>query len=221
MSSEWKISTCVGNTWPLIFPDIYFHSWAQRWPAPPVQDAEDKCQPHPLEAFYAYMHIGNQIYLAYHILRLKCPSFRSALIALCHPPHHCHLIELENGRIVCWIFNGRIKKQVSLILFISYVFSAALCLPTYCAAKFPKSICSSYCENNELVHVMQGLFYSCQIVLYILIVLRLGSAGHLGAHASSAVGNRSRNLREQSLPLHKEQKGFGFKVLPFHWLIYS
>lgn len=106
------MSTCVGSTRPLIFPDIYSHSWAQGWPAPPVQDAEDKCQPHPLEASYAYMHIGNQIYLTYHTLRFECPSFRRALIALCHPTS-CHLIELENVKRVCCIFNAR-KNQLSL-----------------------------------------------------------------------------------------------------------
>lgn len=103
---EWKMSTCVGSTQPLIFSDIYSHSWAQGWPAPPVLDAEDKCQPHPLEASCAYMHIGNQIRLAYHTLRLECPSFRRALIALCHPTSHHHLIGSENGGIVCCIFNG-------------------------------------------------------------------------------------------------------------------
>lgn len=102
---EWKMSICVGSTWPLIFSDIYSHSWAQGWPAPPVVDAEDKCQPHPLEASYAYMHIGNQIHLAYHTLRLECPSFRRALIALCHPTSHHHLMELEKGRTVYCIFN--------------------------------------------------------------------------------------------------------------------
>lgn len=125
------------------------------------------------------MHIGNQIYLTYHTLRFECPSFRRALIALCHPTS-CHLIELENVKRVCCIFNAR-KKPTKLNGFTSSAFSAVLCLPTCCAAKFPRSICSSYCENTELVHVMQGLFYPCQIVLYILIVLRLGSTNHSGA----------------------------------------
>lgn len=132
------MSTCMGSTRPLIFPDIYSHSWAQGWPAPPVRDAEDKCQLHPLEASYAYMHIGNQIYLAYHTLRLECPSLRRALIALCLPTSHCHLIELKNGRIVCCIFNER-KKKLSLT--VSHHLPSVLCFvsPRVVLPNFPRA----------------------------------------------------------------------------------
>lgn len=107
------------------------------------------------------------------------PIPQTCIDSLCLPTSHCHLIELKNGRIVCCIFNGRKKSKLNS--FTSSAFSAVLCLSTCCAAKFPKSICSSYCENTELVHVMPELFYPCQMVLYILIVLGLGFTNHSGA----------------------------------------
>lgn len=161
-TGEWEVSTWVGSTWPLILPDIYFHSWAQRWPAPPVLEAEDKCQPHPWK-------------LSLHtcILEIKSIWHIPHGGSCTHPSeeHWSHsatplaiaIWVLGNERGVCCIFNGIKKQQQQYItIFTSSGFCTGLCAHTHGAAKFPKSICSSYCENNELMCVVQEHFYLCQ-----------------------------------------------------------
>lgn len=142
------MSTCVDSTRPLIFPDIYSHSWAQGWPAPPVQDAEDKCQFHPVEASYACMQIGKQIDLAYHTLRLECPSFRRALMALCLPTSYRPLMELENGtRVWCLLVEERKTKTHEPNGFTSSTFSVVLCLPMCSASALPIVKTLSWCMS--------------------------------------------------------------------------
>lgn len=98
--------TCVGSAWPLIFPDIYFHSWAQWWPPPPVLDTQDKCQYRPPEACCARMLIGNQVHPCITRWGLRTPL--SEVHGLFwHPAHHC----VGNGRKVCCIFTGMTPSE--------------------------------------------------------------------------------------------------------------
>lgn len=112
------------------------------------------------------------------------------------PTPCCHLVELGNGGIICCIFNGmeRTLKKKQLSLTVSYHKPSVLSfvLSMCCPAKFPKSICSSYCEDNELVCVMQGLSYPCQMALSLGWALPIAQV-----HAASAArGSQKDGIQE-------------------------
>lgn len=136
------------------------------------------------------------------------------------PTSCCHLVELGNGSIICYIFNGMEKntKQKQLSLTVSYhkpsVQSSVLSM-CY-TAKFPKSICSSYCENNELVCVMQGLSYPCQMALSSGWALPIAQV-----HAASAApGSWNYSIQEELLPSHHRNKALILRSCQPHWLTY-
>lgn len=90
--------------------------------------------------------------------------------------------------------------------FILYGFSSVLCLSVCPTAKFPKSICSSYCENNELVCVMQELSYMCQMALYTEAGLRVAFTRCSGAHHVCSLRHQGSRICEQLLLSHKRIK---------------
>lgn len=130
------------------------------------------------------------------MLSLENPFLQEYMDCPLPPTSCCHLVELGNGSIVCCIFNGmeRTLKKKQLSLTVSYHKPSVLScvLSMCCAAKFPKSICSSYCENNELVCVMQGLSYPCQMALSSGWALPIAQV-HA---ASAALGSQKDSIQE-------------------------